>query len=183
MKLNKIVPAFALFALCCTGAANATTIKVLTNTSSGAPVLGLDDVGLFSGLFPTGPLTSAEKYFQVGAGVSGADAGVVATPLTLQIGSTSVDLFPAASNVSLELYKGATLLAGGIGVTQFIYSGLTTGTDYHLKIFGNSGYFEGQITTSPVPLPAAAWLLLSGLAGVGAFARRRRSKDTAEVAA
>ena len=35
----------------------------------------------------------------------------------------------------------------------------------------------GRLT--PVPLPAAAWLLLSGVAGLGALARRRRATEPA----
>jgi hypothetical protein len=41
---------------------------------------------------------------------------------------------------------------------------------------GGSGYSHVSDTLTPtaVPLPAAAWLLLSGIAGMGAMARRRR---------
>jgi hypothetical protein len=39
---------------------------------------------------------------------------------------------------------------------------------YALEFGGNV-----TVTMTVVPLPAAAWVLLSGLAGVGAMARRR----------
>lgn len=37
-----------------------------------------------------------------------------------------------------------------------------------------SAFFGGGSSKTVVPLPAAAWLLLSGVAGLGALARRRR---------
>jgi hypothetical protein len=44
---------------------------------------------------------------------------------------------------------------------------------------GSGGFFTGDVVTSsgltPVPLPAAAWLMISGLAGLSGWARRRQA--------
>jgi hypothetical protein len=39
----------------------------------------------------------------------------------------------------------------------------------------SSYYSVALVSTSPVPLPAAAWLLLTGLGGLGAFAKRPKA--------
>ena len=40
--------------------------------------------------------------------------------------------------------------------------------------FASHASFANSLTMTPVPLPAAGWLLLSGLGGVATFARRRK---------
>jgi hypothetical protein len=59
--------------------------------------------------------------------------------------------------------------ASGVGV--FYLNTLHGGTIYASQ----EGYTPGVIGTAPVPLPASAWLMLSGLGGFGALARKRRA--------
>ncbi len=42
-----------------------------------------------------------------------------------------------------------------------------------------TGAFQLEVDASPVPLPASAWLMLSGLAGLGAMVRRRSEQSAA----
>ena len=68
---------------------------------------------------------------------------------------------------------------GGPGATVFSLE-LLAG-DYALDIsnfyvLSGSGY-SGQMRTGVVPLPSAAWLMLSGLLGLGFGIRRRRPSD------
>lgn len=52
------------------------------------------------------------------------------------------------------------------------YNLLTTTVSFTLTGLGDRAALTGNATIDPVPLPAAAWLMLSGLAGIGLLARR-----------
>jgi hypothetical protein len=82
-------------------------------------------------------------------------------------------------------------LLTGSGDAQFMFN-ITAGERFITSIFaaaagprGYSAYSLGIAFAprlSQVPLPAAAWLLLSGLAGLGVVARRRRATGAVEPA-
>lgn len=97
------------------------------------------------------------------------------------IESLAVSLFSGSTQV------GTTLSASGSGVNSFFFGPLGTGT-YNLRISGLAnglagGEYSGAIGATPVPLPAAAWLLVSGLVAFGAVGRRKSNTAAAVAAA
>ncbi len=60
------------------------------------------------------------------------------------------------------------------GPNYFVYAlGGFTGTFNIDKGLSHLTFFDTERPTTPIPLPAAAWMMLAGLAGLGALGRRR----------
>ena len=147
--------------------------------------------GYFSG-FDFGayqPEGTTDWQLTLHADAAGIPGAVLETlpPIDVPPGST-VGVYTGTANVTTLLSSGvsywlmAYLPTGEFGSWSRIESG--TGTrafcaasdcpSYTVLTDEFAGALEVRVDTSPVPLPAAAWLLLSGIGGLAAVARRRR---------
>jgi hypothetical protein len=150
---------------------------------------------------PGGNVTTTQmNAFNGGAGVFGVsgwtDLGKIET--TSAAGVFPSDYFSVTTNggnasgtwslnADYKFTAGASyafVLKGGTdNVAYLLDSSVTSGSWTNLDLFtpngkNNAGLSNmtlyGTTTPAPVPLPAAAWLLVGGIAGLGAVARRRR---------
>jgi hypothetical protein len=159
-----------------------TLTDTFTTQQSSAQNLGISSVGAYD---------FQDSYqFTVGTSASG-------DTLLASLGfGTSFDI----ANLQFRLYEvagaatqpivggipaGSTLVSSWTGLAPgdnsmtTSFSGIQSGT-YILDIAGiasgtSGGTYVGSVNLQPVPLPAALWLMLSGLGGLGAVSRRRRA--------
>lgn len=170
-------------------------------TLNGATFTASNDPGGFT----VGPNTGL--YSTLGSTVL-SSAGVAATLniafATAQTGisfdAATGDFFAGNGNdtVTLSAYNGTTLVASQ-SITPVIPSGsgdfypqgffslasgaaFTSVTISATDAAGPESLIIAELASTPVPLPAAFWMFLSGLAGAMGFARRGRKVATAHAA-
>jgi hypothetical protein len=172
MKINLLKSTLGILVIGIAGYAHATT---LTNTAPG-PIVNPGDFATFSDSFTAGGSFADDWFFQLsGTGAGGVvvnEAVTVSTTALVNISGLSLSLWTesAGSPVALQASGGTDFNLPSLapGLYELIITGTVTGTE--------GGAYAGVVASpSAVPLPAAAWLLLSGLVGVGAMARRRRT--------
>jgi hypothetical protein len=115
------------------------------------------------------------QTYQLSAQISGNQRGAIANNLqfgfanTANVALQSQTIAGIPANSPFTLYSVLFTPASAMTAEAFFYD--VAGTN-------DQGPILDDVSVTAVPLPAAAWLMLSGLAALGAVARRRISAAT-----
>jgi len=174
MNTNLLKSMLGILVMGIAGFAHA-TVYTLTDNNPPGPTLNPGDIANFGNSVAASTSFSDNWFFKLGQ----PGAGGLVTNIDVTVGATSIlNISPFTVNLYAEsggIITGPSLASG----TSFNLPALASGM-YDLVITGTAtgilgGQYVGTVAASAVPLPAAAWLLLSGLVGIGAMARRRRT--------
>lgn len=174
--VRRMLLAVSLLAMA--GAAQALTVPLIPVVAPVVPLgppepalpLAVGDAGVFGASEAPGAFVADYTFKLTSPSTVGAAAVSVEVPSTFSIGGLTLQLFDNST--------GNTPV-GPVG-NNLVFPSLAAGT-YILQVTGSAlgllgGTFAGAVNVSapaPVPVPAAAWLLLSGLGGLGLMARRK----------
>jgi hypothetical protein len=173
-KLLKSMVGILVMGIAANAHATNYTLTLNDSTPPTMPTLSPGDTANFSNSVSPGATFTDNWFF----GLGGTGAGGSATNIAVSVGPTYL-LNISPFTVSLYSQSGGVIIPPAIVTgTSFNLPSLPSGL-YDLVITGTAtgtagGQYAGAVAASAVPLPAAAWLLLSGIAGVGAMARRRK---------
>jgi len=155
----------------------------------GSHTFGNSHGSLSAAVYISGSGQSYEFYDDYVFTVTGSTANVLTSSINLGsftgLENFQVRLYELAGNTPLPAFgspAGGTLLQawstpinytpGMTGLLAVIGEEVLDAGSYVLEVRGNvsgqfGGSYSGVMNLAPVPLPAAAWLLLSGLGGLG----------------
>ena len=176
--------AVALVLITCAGLANATAFSLINNpngavatllafpdfAATGNPVNYQGGGAMDTWYFSLGGSLGMETLLSVYSSVTGLTAALFRCANPLPVGPTCGPGAQIGSGIGSGGVQFNTLAGGSYEVT-------VTGTPVFPVGVTAPAQYVAQVRV--VPLPAALWLLLSGLIGLGAAARRRR--PTAQV--
>ncbi len=173
--------------------ANAVDLRGVTDILPGQSVVFIENSSATQTDAEVDALFRTGWYGSVAAAPSSLVIGFYGAPMTgvsLSSGGDAVNIFNATGGLEASVTFGAAppALPGGAGEPPNVWrsfdntAGLNEAAISQASEVGINGAFKsyelkeiGSPGVSAVPLPAAAWLLMSGMGAIGAFARRRRS--------